>query len=96
MLRQSIFHSLTMDKIPITHLIIYGELRKKGNGSRVVSISEIRPIIKWRVRIPQRYQFMIIEELISFGLMKKLGRDSYELLSCSRKSPVDSLGEPFW
>jgi len=85
-----------VDKIPITHLIIYGELIRKGKGCRILSVSEIHPIIKWRIRIPRKYQFIIITELIQFGLLKKVGRDNYEILNCPYKSPVDSLGEPFW
>lgn len=85
-----------MGKIPITYLIIYGEIRKKGNGSKVVSIDDIKPIVRWRIRIPKKYQFCVVEELIDYGLLKKLGRDNYEILPCYRKAPIDSLGEPFW
>lgn len=83
-------------KIPITHLIVYGEIKRRGNGSKIVQISDIRPIIKWRLRIPSKYHFEVISELIEYGLLRQVGRDNYEILCCHRKAPIDSLGEPFW
>lgn len=101
-----------MVKIPITHLIIYGEIKRKGNGAKIISIHDIRPIIKWRIRIPVKYHFEVIKEMCYFGLLKKLSRDDYEIIECNKltylavrdgdiyqyqgKPPVDSLGEPFW
>lgn len=85
-----------MAKIPITYLIIYGEIKRKGGGSRLINIRDIRPIIKWRIRIPTKYHFKVIKELCYFGLLRKKSRDDYEIIECYRRPPTDSLGEPFW
>lgn len=87
---------MVMGKIPIGHLIIYGDIRRKINGSKIVHIDLIKQIIKWRNRIPEQYQFIVVKELLDYGLLKRISRDNYEILGCRNKSPIDSLGEPFW
>lgn len=97
-----------MAKVPIVHQILYGEIRKTANG-KVIRISEIRPILSWRIRIPMKYHLEIVEELCYYGLLKKLNRDEYLIKECVLKNgyyyqndfyigkpPTDSLGAPFW
>lgn len=84
-------------KTSIVHVYIYGMLKRKVNGGNIIQLGEIHPIIKWCVRLPRKYQKIIINEMIEAGLMKKVGRDNYELHSClRRKAPLDSLGNPLW
>jgi len=79
-----------------THIQLYGLIRRDANGSRIVHISKIHPIIKSTVRIPRKYQKEIIDELVEAGLLRKIDRDNYEILSTTIKPPLDSLGEYLW
>jgi hypothetical protein len=90
-------------KVSIVHIYLYGMLKREGNGSRVIHISRIHPIVKWLVRVPRKYQVDIIKELVELGFLKKVDRDNYEIVSPSRclsnsynRPPIDSLGFPLW
>ena len=86
-------------KVPIAYLYVYGMLMKEnGKGGNVIHVSKINPIIKWYIRIPKKYHYKFIEDMADFGLLKRLGRDSFELVGSKRfkKAPIDSLGEPLW
>ena len=85
-----------MTSISLIHIYIYGMLKRKAKGCSVISIGEIMPIVKWCVRIPNRYRRDIINELCEYGLLKKLNRDSYEFLKIKNKPMIDSLGHPLW
>jgi hypothetical protein len=86
-----------MVKISIVHIYLYGMIKRKVGGGNIIQIGEIHPVIKWCVRLPRKYQAEIIKELVEAGLLKKIGRDNYEILPClHRKPPIDSLGEPLW
>lgn len=80
----------------IVHIYLYGMLKREANGSTIIHISRIHPIVKWAIRLPKKYQTEIVKELCDCGLLRKLDRDNYELLSCNRRAPVDSLGNPLW
>ena len=79
-----------------THIIVYGLIRRDAGGSRIIHISKIHPIIKSTVRIPRKYQKEIIDELVESGLLRKIDRDNYEILSTTIDPPFDSLGERLW
>lgn len=84
-------------KTSIIHIYLYGMLKREVNGGNLIHISKIHPIIKWAVRLPRKYQFEVIKELVEFGLLKKIGRDNYEILTVRIKTPpIDSLGNPLW
>jgi len=84
-------------KSSIIHIYLYGLLKREVNGGNRIHISKIHPIIKWSIRVPRKYQFEVIKELVELGLLKKLDRDNYEIQSVQIKNPpIDSLGEPLW
>ena len=84
-------------KCSIIHLYLYGMLKREVGGGNIIHISKIHPIIKWSIRIPRKYQREIIKEMIDYGLLKKIGRDNYEIITVKIKTPpCDSLGEPLW
>ena len=85
-----------MNKCSLIHIYIYGMLKRKVKGGNIIKISEIMPIIKWCVRMPNRYRRDIIKEMCEFGLLKKLSRDNYEILNVRNKPMIDSLGHPLW
>jgi len=68
----------------------------KRKGGNIIRIREIMPIVKWCVRMPQKYRRDIIKEMCDYGLLKKLSRDNYELLRIRNKVMTDSLGHPLW
>ena len=70
-------------------------IRRKTKG-RLIHISQIRPIIEWTIRMPNRYRIIIIEELIEMGYLKKIKRNDYEILPLPINPPNDSLGNPLW
>ena len=84
-------------KNSIIHIYLYGMLRRSSNGSKIIHISKIHPIVKWAIRLPHKYQVEIINELVECGLLKKRGRDNYEFsITDIENPPCDSLGEPLW
>lgn len=85
-----------LSKRPILHLYLYG-LLKKEYGEIIISRMQIRGKIGSMTRIPSKYRYRIIQEMVAFGLLKKLNRDSYILIpEVSNKSPIDSLDNPLW
>lgn len=83
-------------KASIIHIYIYGMLKRKVRGGNIIRTGEMLPIIKWCVRMPQRYKRDILKELVDVGLLKKLSRDNYELLNTRIKPMTDSLGDALW
>ena len=72
-------------------------LKREVNGGNMIHISKINPVIKWAIRLPHKYQYEIIREMIECGYLKKKTRDDYEILTIKIKCPpCDSLGEPLW
>lgn len=94
-------------KSSIVHTYIYGMLKREVNGN-IIHISQIKPIVRWIVRIPHKSQMEVINELVEFGYMKKISRDCYELSSIANEREFiisgeivktkicDSLGNPLW
>jgi hypothetical protein len=90
-----------MKRCSIIHVYLYGILKREikgiNGGGNIIHIKQINPIIKWYVRLPRKYQYDVIREMLDLGLLKRLGRDNFELVSVSKyKPPIDSLGEPLW
>ena len=84
-------------KNSIIHVYLYGLLKREVNGGNQIHISKIHPIVKWAIRVPRKYQFEVIKELVELRLLKKLDRDNYEILTVRIKhAPLDSLGDPLW
>jgi hypothetical protein len=83
-------------KVSVLHLYLYGMFRKKIDGGNIIRLREMTPIMKWCMRIPKRYHPEIIKEMIQMNLLKRNNRDHYELLFCSKKPLIDSLGNPLW
>jgi hypothetical protein len=84
-------------KQSVVHIYLYGLIKREVQGGNLIHISKIHPIIKWVVRIPRKYQRDILSELVECGLLKKLDRDNYEIVTCRIKNPpIDSLGNPLW
>jgi hypothetical protein len=82
-------------KTPIVYIYLYGMIKRKINGN-VVKIKEIKSIISWWVRLPKSYLNIILKEMEFYNLLKRLGRDNYEILCSEQAPPLDSLGEPLW
>jgi hypothetical protein len=84
----------------IIHQILYGKLRKYNmeiHNGNIINITEIYPITKWTVRIPKKYQYEIVKELVECGFLKKISRDDYEIPPVMLKKPVyDGSGNPLW
>jgi len=78
-----------------SHNYIYGLIRRESNGG-FIHISQIHPVIKWYIRLPKKYQHDFIQELITFELLKKVGRDNFEVLPLNHSPPIDSHGNPLW
>ena len=85
-----------MTSASLIHIYIYGMLKRKVNGGNIIRIREIMPIVKWCIRIPNKYRRDIIKEMCDYGLLKKLSRDNYEILTIRKKAMTDSLGHPLW
>ena len=84
-------------KKSIIHIYLYGMLKREVGNGNLIHISKIHPIIKWAIRLPRKYQYEVIRELVEYGFLKKIGRDNYEILTINMKyPPSDSLGEPLW
>jgi len=84
-------------KPSIIHAYLYGMLRREVGGGKIIRISQINPIVKWVIRVPRKYQYEVINEMIKYNYLKKLDRDTYELSEIKVKIPLyDSLGEPLW
>ena len=83
-------------KPSIIHIYLYGMIKREVNGGNIIHISKMKPIVKWAVRLPHRYQVEVIKELTDCGFLKKISRDNYEILTVNIKSPCDSLGDPLW
>ena len=84
-------------KISIVHVYLYGMIKREVKGGNIIHISKIHPIINWFIRLPKKCQAEIIQELIDTGLLKKIGRDTYEIQTIRiKRPPYDSLGEPLW
>ena len=70
--------------------------RAVGNGN-IIHIKQIHPVLKWIIRLPRQYQYDILKEMIELGLLKRLNRDEFELVSIRiKKAPIDYHGEPLW
>jgi len=80
----------------LIHIYIYGMLKRRVGGGNIIKIGEIMPIIKWCIRMPNRYRREIIREMCEHKLLKKLSRDNYELLRIRNKPMIDSLGCSLW
>ena len=85
-----------MSETSLIHIYIYGMFKRKIGGGNIIKISEIMPIVKWCIRMPNRYRRDIIREMCDNGLLKKLSRDNYEILRIRNKPMIDSLGHPLW
>lgn len=83
-------------KTSIVHIYVYGMIKRKVCGGNLIRIGEIHPIVKWCIRLPRKYQFDFIKELVDYGLLKRISRDNYEILPRYSKAPIDSLGKPLW
>jgi len=83
-------------KTSIVHIYVYGMIKRKVGGGNLIRIGDIHPIVKWCIRLPRKYQFEFIKELVDTNLLKKISRDNYEILPRYAKAPTDSLGEPLW
>jgi hypothetical protein len=70
--------------------------KREINNGNIIHISKMNPVIKWAIRVPRKYQIEIIKEMVDCGLLKKLSRDNYELITTRTKTLYDSLGEPLW
>lgn len=80
----------------VIHLYLYGMFKREINNGNIIHISKMNPVIKWAIRVPRKYQIEIIKEMVDCGLLKKLSRDNYELITTRTKTLYDSLGEPLW
>jgi len=84
-------------KYSVIHIYLYGLFKREIRGGNLIHISKMHPIIKWVIRLPRKYQRDIIAELVEVGLIKKIDRDNYEIVTCKiKRPPVDSRGEPLW
>lgn len=71
-------------------------MKRAVRNGNVIGVRDMKAIIKFHIRIPKRYQNSMIKELIELELLKRLGRDNYEIITITRKAPIDSLEEPLW
>lgn len=83
-------------RYPIVYRYVYGLLKREVGNGNLIHISKIHSIVKWVIRFPRRYQREVIADLIDCGLLKRLDRDNYEILTCRIKPPCDSLGDPLF
>jgi len=85
-----------MKELSVVHLYIYGLLKRETGGGNMIHISKVHPIIKWAIRVPRKIQKDFLTELVTVGLLKRKGRDTFELITIKRKPLCDSLGNPLW
>jgi len=83
-------------KNSVVHLYLYGLLKREACGGNIIHISKINPIVKHTNRIPRKYQVEIVKEMVDAGLLKRLDRDNYEIVTCHIKPLYDSLGDPLF
>ena len=83
-------------KESVLHLYLYGLFKREIGGGNRIHISQIHPIVKWAIRVPRKIQKDFIDELVEVGLLTKVGRDTFELVTIKRKPLCDSLGNPLW
>ena len=78
------------------HEYIYG-LIKRAYGKRVINISELRVTLSKCPRMPRRYNYQVIKELIDMKLLIKIDRDNYAIKEDERLIPLfDKTGTPLW
>ncbi len=81
----------------IVHVYLYGLMKREIKEGNIIHIHQINTIVKRAVRIPRQYQYEIINEMLKVGLLKRLGRDNFEIkTTIIEKPPYDSLGSPLW
>lgn len=87
----------TLKKYSIIQVYLYGLMKREVKEGNIIHISQINTIIKRAIRIPRQYQYEVLNELIAIGLLKRLGRDNFEIKTEIMNKPLyDSLGEPLW
>jgi hypothetical protein len=91
-------------KVGKIYLYIYGQLRKEcecnfaNKGDYIIRISKIHTILKWFVRLPKKYHYIIIKEMEDYGLIKKISQVHFMVIPISKiyRPLTDSLGNPLW
>jgi len=86
-----------MARPSIVHIYLYGLFKREIRGGNIIRINQMHPILKHTIRINKKYHPDIYNEMVSNGLMKRVGRDTFELSSCGKlKAPIDSKLESLW
>lgn len=83
--------------VPEFHRYAYGAFKQAVKNGNQIHISQIHPIVKWHFRVPRKSQMNFIQEMIEFGLIKRVDRDNYEIITCPNLEKVyDSNGDPLF
>jgi len=83
-------------KYSIIHLYLYGRIKKVSKENDTITLSEIKPIIKWIVRLPHKYHYDILKELVECGFLKRITSREYKIVNINKSPLCDSVGEPLW
>jgi len=85
-----------MDK-SITHIYVYGKIKKLVNNGNIVTIDLIHRMINETIRLSKVCKHEFLNEMIKCGLLKKICRNKFELVTIpDLKKPLDSYNNPLW
>lgn len=84
-------------KKSVIHEYTYLKLRNAARGNHL-SLPEVMKVIKWEcANIPRKYQLEFVQELIDLGMLAKINRKKYVILTIKDFRPMfDGHGLPLW
>jgi len=94
-LKLKLEHELCLDEF----IYLYGVFKREVDGGNIIHLNKMMPIIKWHHhRLPKRYHLGIIEDMTRLGLLKKISRDNFEIITVPKRinPPIDGSGNPLW
>lgn len=74
-------------EVPLIYIFIYSKFRKHLVGTPFVRPAYLFEVIKRICRIPKVLIYPILKEMEKFGLVRRINKQSYEILSnnCTNK-----------
>jgi hypothetical protein len=84
--------------IPVIHEKIYLTIKKVSNGN-ITTWKKVHYSIRLYInfnRFPKNEEITIINELVAFGLLKKMNRKFFEILPCQPIKRLQFDDNPLW
>lgn len=89
---------MIQDKIPCIYLLFYYHIKKISNGDDEITLKQaIKAMNKVVFRIPNRMYHMILDDMETYGLLKKLNKQRYCMLDSKYyRMHADQIKEYFF